>query len=42
MKQNFPKQTHLHFSTPKNLQYEPRGLMTGNNNFYKTIWKERK
>ena len=29
MKQNFPKQTHLHISAPNNLQYEPRGLITG-------------
>ena len=41
-RQNVPKQTYLCISAPTNLQYESRGLMTGNNNVYKTIWKERK
>ena len=41
-KQSDPEQTYLDISAPTNLKYKSRGLMTGNNNVYKTTWKERK
>ena len=40
MKQNVANQTYLHIYAPTNPQYKSQGLMTGNNNVCKTIWKK--
>lgn len=37
MIKNDPKQNFGHNTSPANPKYEPRGLMTENNNVYKTI-----
>lgn len=40
-KQNYPRETFNHNSSPKSLEYDPRRLITENDNVKKTIRKKR-
>ena len=41
-KQNYPRETFNHNSSPKSLEYDPRRLITENDNVKKTIRKEKR